>query len=353
MMGRRLSRTLKRKRGVALIMVLVAVALMVMLAAVIATRFNRVFFVTRNALDYQRASWYVDGIEGIIRKYMIDDFRKTKGKVYKGMTWAQPNQVVPLDEAVISGDVHDEQPCLNINGLLKEVVPDNEKPEDRENIDPRLLNAGFPVLIFRELLMNMGADETQAETVSDSVVDWLDADSIMVSANGAEDEFYATGKMRHVTANGRFYEKSELRYIHGMTPELYRRIEPLICALPTDDFVISVNMLSYRQAPLLQAMLMGQISLEEAADLLKTGIPEYGWDSYAGFLREETVNNAVQSMNGLRGRVQKIVTTNSNYFVANVVVQFDDDKFAFKSRFYRDGDTSLKVYQRLRGELHE
>ena len=346
-------KTLRRSRGVALIMVLVAVAIMVMSAAVITVRFNRVFFVTRNALDYQRASWYVDGIEGIVRKYMIDDFRKTKGKVYKGMTWAQPNQVVPLDEAVISGDVHDEQACLNINGLLKDVVPDNETPEQRENTDSRLLNARFPVLVFRELLMNMGADETQAETVSDSAVDWLDADSTMVSANGAEDQFYSTGKMPHVTANGRFYEKSELRYIRGKTPELYRRIEPMICALPTDDFVISINMLNYRQAPLLQALLMGQLSLEESVDLLKTGIPEYGWDSYAGFLREDVINNAVESMNGLRGRVAKVAVTNSNYFVANVVVQFDDEKFAFRSRFYRDGDTSLKVYQRLRGELHE
>lgn len=346
-------KTLRRSRGVALIMVLVAVAIMVMSAAVITVRFNRVFFVTRNALDYQRASWYVDGIEGIIRKYMIDDFRKTKGKVYKGMTWAQPNQVVPLDEAVISGDVHDEQACLNINGLLKDVVPDNETPEQRENTDSRLLNARFPVLVFRELLMNMGADETQAETVSDSAVDWLDADSTMVSANAAEDQFYSTGKMPHVTANGRFYEKSELRYIRGMTPELYRRIEPMICALPTDDFVIRINMLNYRQAPLLQALLMGQLSLEEAVDLLKTGIPEYGWDSYAGFLREDVINNALESMNGLRGRVAKVAVTNSNYFVANVVVQFDDEKFAFRSRFYRDGDTSLKVYQRLRGELHE
>ena len=64
-------KTLRRSRGVALIMVLVAVAIMVMSAAVITVRFNRVFFVTRNALDYQRASWYVDGIEGIIRKYNL------------------------------------------------------------------------------------------------------------------------------------------------------------------------------------------------------------------------------------------------------------------------------------------
>ena len=30
-------------------------------------------------------------------------FKKTKNKVYLGMNWAQENQVIPLDEAMISG----------------------------------------------------------------------------------------------------------------------------------------------------------------------------------------------------------------------------------------------------------
>ncbi len=344
---------MKKNRGAALIMVLVAVAIMIMAASVITVRFNRVFFVTKNALEYQSASWYVDGIEGIIRKYMLDDFRKTKGKVYRGMTWAQPNQVIPLDEAVISGNVTDEMACLNLNALLDDPTPQGENEEQKQNLDSRLLNEKFPILVFRNLLENMGADEATAEVVSDSVRDWLDKDQTMVTANGAEDSFYAAGKVPHVVAQGPFYDKSELRYIRGMTPELYRRIEPMICALPTDKFHVSVNMLTYKQAPLLQALFMNQMSLEEAAELLRTGIPEYGWDSSTGFLRTDVVANSVLSMNGLRERLINVITVNSEYFVADIKVQFDNDEFAFKTRFYRDGDTSLMVYQRLRGELHE
>ncbi len=97
---------------------------------------------------------------------------------------------------------------------------------------------------------------------------------------------------------------------------------------------------------------MDTITIEIALNALETR-PEYGWDSSAGFFRTEGFESAAASMPGLRSRIAAAVTVNSYYFVANVLVSFDNEKFAFKTRFHRNADTNLEVYQRFIGELYE
>ena len=65
------------------------------------------------------------------------------------------------------------------------------------------------------------------------------------------------------------------------------------------------------------------------------------------------LESAAAEMNGLKTRINKSIVVNSKYFVANIKVSFDDEEYAFKTRFYREADTSLVVYQRVIGELHE
>src|SRR5574344_1833494 len=311
-------------KGSALIMVLVAVAIMIMTASVISVRFNKVFFTTQNSFYYDRARWYVDGIEGIIIKYMKDDFKKTPTKVYLGMNWAQENQVIPLDEAVISGSVSDEMACLNINSLATDVVIEGLSEKETQNQDSKFKTEKFPALVFNQLLKTMGA----------------------------EDKYYMSLHVPYLTNQGLFYDKSELRMIKGMTPELYRRIEPMICALPNTNFSININTLKRNQSPLLVALFLDHLDIEAAVSTI-TNRPEYGWDSSLGFFRMDGLESAAAEMNGLKTRINKSVVVNSKYFVANIKVSFDDEEYAFKTRFYREADTSLVVYQRVIGELHE
>lgn len=341
-----------RNKGAALIMVLVAVAIMIMTASVISIRFNKVFFTTQNTFFYDRARWYVDGIEGIIIKYMRDDFKKTPSKVYLGMNWAQEDQIIPLDEAVISGSVTDEMACFNINALNKNVVIEGATVSESQNEDGMFKTDTFPALVFKQLLKTMGADDTLAETITDSASDWIDTNSNVKSAYGAEDPYYMSKHVPYVTTGGYFFDKSELRMVKGMTAELYRRIEPMICALPNDKFNISINTLKRRQAPLLNALFLDHLDIETAVNVIEKR-PEYGWDSPLGFFRMEGLNAAAAEMNGLKKRINQSVVVNSNYFVANIKVTFDDEEYAFKTRFYREADTKLVVYQRLIGELHE
>lgn len=343
---------MRRNKGATLIMVLVAVAIMIYAASMITITANRVFFTTKNAVLYDKAKWYVEGIERIIIKYMRDDFKKTKGKVYLGMNWAQENQVIPLDEAMISGGVTDEMACININSLDTEVNLDGQSAQDLRNLDYRLRNAKYPALVFTELLKIIGADEAQAEMITASAIDWLDTDSVTYSSVGAEDQFYMGNHNPYLVNQGNFYDKSELRMVRGMTDVIYRRLEPLICALPNKNFKVSVNTLHRKQSPILQALFLNQITLEEAANIIKTR-PQYGWDSQAGFFRTNGLESAAAQMTGLRRRIQQAISVDSQYFVADVKVEFDDEEYAFRTRFYRETDTKVVVYQRLIGELHE
>lgn len=344
---------MKKNKGTALIMVLLAIAVMIIAASTIAVRFNRVFFITNNADQVQISRWYVDGIEGIIKKYMIDDFKKTKSKVYLGMNWAQPNQVIPLDDSVISGTVHDEMACFNINSLANNLSFDISSTDAMQNTDYRLLDRPYPALVFKHLIMLTGADENTADTIVDSSIDWIDNDSDMKSSVGAEDQYYSSIPSPHLTAQGYFYDKSEIRAVRGMTAEIYRRLEPLICALPTSDLNISVNMLTFKKAPLLSAVFLETMDLDTALNVINKERPEYGWDTVDGFMNNSVISKYSESVQGLDKRLQKVIVTNSNYFVANIKVSFGEHEFAFRSRFFRDADTSLVVYQRLRGELNE
>lgn len=343
----------KKNKGAALIMVLVAIAIMIYSASVITVKANRVFFTTKNAVLYDKARWYVEGIEGIIIKYMKEDFKKTKNKVYLGMNWAQENQVIPLDEAMISGNVVDEMACFNLNSLTKDVSLNGQTTEETLATDPRFKDEKtYSLLVFIELLKILGADDNTAQTIAHSAYDWIDGDLTTSSSNGAEDQYYMGNHMPHLANNGFFYDKSELRYIRGMNDVLYRRLEPMICALPNDDLNISMNTLKRKHAPLIQALFLSQITLEDAVKVIEER-PQYGWDTSAGFFRTEGLRDSPNQMNGLLNRIAQVVKFDSKYFVANIKVSFDDEAYAFTTRFERQTDTRIVVYQRLIGELHE
>ena len=81
--------------------------------------------------------------------------------------------------------------------------------------------------------------------------------------------------------------------------------------------------------------------------------PEFGCDTCDGVLVSNTRADYARNIRVLKRRRSKVLVTNSNYFVANVKVAFGEHEFAFRTRFYRNSDTGLVVYQRLRGELNE
>jgi len=72
------------------------------------------------------------------------------------------------------------------------------------------------------ILRNGGLPDEEAESVRDAILDWRDPDDTP-RAKGAEAAGYAQIPEPVVPRNGKFLAVPELRYVKGVTAELYRR----------------------------------------------------------------------------------------------------------------------------------
>ncbi|GAP67136.1 type II secretion system protein K [Mizugakiibacter sediminis] len=80
---------------------------------------------------------------------------------------------------------------------------------------------------LRRLFAAAGADPARAEALADAVLDWRDADDL-VRAHGAEAEAYRRAHLPYGPRNGPFVTLDELRRVLGMDAELYRRVSPAL-----------------------------------------------------------------------------------------------------------------------------
>ncbi len=74
----------------------------------------------------------------------------------------------------------------------------------------------------------------------------------------------------------------ELRQIKGITENIYQRLIPYVCVLPTSELSINLNMLTENDIPLFRALFLNNITDADARVLLqKAG---EGWLTTDAFL---------------------------------------------------------------------
>ena len=86
------------------------------------------------------------------------------------------------------------------------------------------LNRAWPVLL-QGLFREAGADEATQVSLTDAVLDWRDADDLR-QPSGAEDADYWRAGRHYGAKDGAFSTVEELQLVLGMTPDLFRRLEP-------------------------------------------------------------------------------------------------------------------------------
>jgi general secretion pathway protein K len=120
-----------------------------------------------------------------------------------------------------------------------------------------------------------------AQPLANATADWIDSDAAPLPA-GAEDIAYANGRTPYLPANTIMADTSEWRAVAGVTPGLYARVRPFVCALPVTDLTtLNVNTLRRDQAPLL-ATILPTLDVSRAAAIVEAR-PAAGWDSLATF----------------------------------------------------------------------
>ncbi len=325
---------MRRQRGVALLVVLLILAVMMMVATSISSRFQSALFRTSNLVNQTQARWYAYGSEALVAKVLNQDIKDSPLVTQLGQYWASENQNFPVDGGLITGQVVDAQACFNLNALSKTEsgLPAGQLP--------------FAGKVFKQLLIQLQVDDYEAEQITAAMIDWLDSDDTLFSSLGAEDAWYQSLKVPYLTANKKMSDVSEIRMVRGVSPALYRRLLPQVCALPNTDLQINVNTLRGHQAPLMAALFLGNMSNDTGLELIQAR-PTDGWQQQADFKGMSQVTAAVTGLSEV-SQIYSAVVVSSNFFEARMQIEIDTLRLRVNSLFKR-ANSKVSVIRRLYG----
>ncbi|GAO38678.1 general secretion pathway protein K [Sphingomonas changbaiensis NBRC 104936] len=280
------------ERGAALLTVLMLVSVMAVLAASALERLRLSTRIAANAGAIDQARSYALAAEDIAvtRIGALVDADPARTPV----GWAERETSLPLPGGTASVVVHDGGNCFNLNSVAV------------GQAGQRLMARPAGIAQFEALMQILGIGQGEAEHVAASLADWIDSDSFPLP-QGAEDAAYAGGPTPYKTANTLVADSSELRAVAGVTPEIYDKLKPWVCALPVTDLSpINVNTLTPEQAPLLAMLLPDKLSADRARALL-IGRPAGGYESGYAFWRTSSLagmapGGDVEAQTGVRTR---------------------------------------------------
>jgi general secretion pathway protein K len=328
----------QKQKGVALITVMLIVALCAVIASQMTARLQVQMQRSTNITFNQQAYWYAMGAEAFAKTVLITAFKSDKAVTNLGQIWAQGETTYPVDFGEITGEITDLQSCLNLNALRAPL--DNKTPKNNNNATK------VPArLAFQALLTNLqieGVSQFEAESMADALTDWLDTNSGISSAGGAEDNDYASREFPYLAANHYLASVNELRIIEHFTPAIIEAIKPYVCVIPASDInKININTLNSEHAQLLQALL--DSTLAQAQNIL-TARGEKGFSSLQTFYNLPEI---VQLKNFNDKKDQFVV--DSEYFTLKTSASFNESFFGMNSVMKVTNNTYIDVISRTVG----
>ena len=331
-----------KQAGVALITVMLIVALCAVIASQMTARLQMQMQRSVNVTFNQQAYWFAMGAEAFTKRVLITAFADDEDVTNLGQIWAQGQTTYPIDFGDISGEINDLQSCLNLNALRAPLNnnagngngngngndKNNDKNKNSGNNNRNSKNKKVPArLALETLLINLqldGVSQFEAESMADALTDWLDEDSSISSAGGAEDNDYSSREFPYLAANHYLASVNELRIIEHFTPAIIDAIKPYVCVIPASDMhKININTISAEQPELLQALL--DSTLDEAQEILSARENE-------GFSGIEDFYNLpeVVKLENFNSKKDQFVV-DSEYFTLKASASFNDSFFAMNS----------------------
>jgi general secretion pathway protein K len=241
------NRILRKQQGAAMVIAMLVVALVAVFSVSMSTEYN--FSVRRvsNQMVGQQAYNYLRGTEAIAHKALTVDLMmdREKGVTSDNLAefWAQEMPPFVLDEGSYTAKLTDLQGRFNLNSLRKPSLVFS--PQQPIPAVPYTIEQG----VFMRLLQAVGDDtysvsQSDAQAITEAVVDWLDEDQDPTGFNCGEDDAYYSivGRQPHRTSNLPFFSVSELRLICNLPVELYERLRPFVTVWPISGAaVINLN----------------------------------------------------------------------------------------------------------------
>ncbi|HHL2560683.1 TPA: type II secretion system minor pseudopilin GspK [Yersinia enterocolitica] len=337
----------KHQRGMALLVVLMITAMMTMTAVSMNDHWLRAFHRATSSQFYQQSKWLLLSMESLVQHQQLSPL--PADKIHQGQPWARAAQQISLDGNQVSFSLRDRQACFNLNGIgqggitgKKAKTPAKTEAEVKTETETETEEplAPYSQLVFQHLLLTQGVNAAQAQEITFALADWLDKDDISRSG-GSEAAQYLQHRPILIPANRPMLNISEFRVLPGVNQALFQRLKPLICTLPNQNLRININTLSSAQAPLLAALFLGEMSVEEAQQLIERR-PTNGWNNI------NDIKSFIADNDASFAKAQTALTLTSNYFELLLWLDENQQNNSMRSLFQRDGKV-IKVLSRQYG----
>ncbi|HEX5755203.1 MAG TPA: type II secretion system minor pseudopilin GspK [Arenimonas sp.] len=303
---------MRRQRGIALILALLALVLAVLLATALIDRGEQTAARWRTGWRAEQSWQLLQGLELWAREALLADARDSRSDSLDE-PWARESPVLQVPGGEVRGRLRDLGGCFNLNSLVK--LGDTD---------------ALAVQRFQRLLKGL---QLPIE-IAAQAADWIDRDS-QLQSGGAEDGHYLAMPPRTRTGNTGFADASELLRLPAMTPEHWQRLRPLVCALPSDHR-INLN----TAPPELWLVLNDAMTLAIARRLARTEARPYS--------HVTEVQEAMQREGLPRQDDMGAFDVLSRYVLIEAEVRADGLDFRYQSLLQR-GDGEVRVLARARG----
>ena len=179
--------------------------------------------------------------------------------------------------------------------------------------------------------------------MADALSDWLDEDSAIVSAGGAEDNDYAAREFPLLPANHFLGSVKELRVVEHFTLATLYAIKDYVCVIPNSNLhQININTIAADKPELLQALL--GIPKEDAEQALSAR-DEEGFESIDEFFNLKEI-----SKHKLTDEQKEQFVVDSEYFTLKTTASFNNSYFALNSIMKVETNDQISVISRTIGK---
>lgn len=261
---------MEHERGAALLTVLLLVAVLAALSVAAMDMMRLSVRLEGNSRILTQSRYMMMGAETLARIRIGELRRRDRGRTTLAGNWNGQVHRLPVPGGMVSARISDATHCFNLNSLVE--------GESRDRVArPQGIKQ------FTALMEGLGIARDQARQIAAASADWIDSDTTPIESGG-EDSLYARAEPPYRTANQLMVEPSELRAVAGVTPGIYRRLRPWLCALPTTDLSpINVNTLPVEKALLVDMLFNNQLGETQARAAIERR-PADGWGSEHEFL---------------------------------------------------------------------
>jgi general secretion pathway protein K len=199
------------QRGVAAITAILIVAVAASAATMMLSQQSALLDQTMLVASRAQADVYAQAGLEWARGVLLQDMRGGSSIDTLDEGWARPIAGMPIERAVVAGDIADEQGKFNLNNVM------NGTRRSEEDIK-----------LLRALLASLGL----SPDLADAVVDWVDGDDDLTGGGGAENAYYLGLPRPYRAANAPMVQVDELYRVRGFDAAAVAKLRPYVTALP-------------------------------------------------------------------------------------------------------------------------